>query len=112
MPHIDLLRRILHRKTVLLHLPRRNSRSRTVLLQWLQKDRIRRDLTIIPNLKSTEDLRSGSDQDIISDRRMALSLLGTDAAQRLTRLDRTIIPDNRSLPDHDPASMIDQDPMS
>ena len=43
---------------------------------------------------------------------MALSLLGSDAAQSHTLIDRTIIPDNRSLPDHDPASMIDQDPMA
>ena len=66
------------------------------------------DSGIIAYIHGPQDLRAGSDQDIVSQCRMTLSFTMAGTTERHTMVNRTVVADLRSLTDDDPHTVVDE----
>src|SRR5579862_6286248 len=71
--------------------------------------RTRSDSGVIANANSSEYLRAGSDDDVVSNRRVTFSALVTGSAQRYVLVDQDIVADLGGFADDDAHAVIDKE---
>src|SRR5690554_1988259 len=82
-----------------------------VLRRVLRDDGVRSDHGVLADRDRTENLRAGTDDHAVGERRVALSRgVLSPTAQRHTVIEQDVVADLGSLADHDPHTVVDDEP--